>query len=586
VGDRFGRYELLRRLGSGGMAEVFAAKTFGAEGFVKDVVIKRILPAFSEDPDFVQMFINEARLAARLQHANVVQIFDFNHVDGIYYIAMELVDGLDLRSMFGTSRRRAIPVPVRLAVHVGVETLKGLHYAHTRSDNGKPLGLVHRDISPHNLLVSFAGEVKITDFGIAKAAAIASATRSGAVKGKLAYMSPEQIRSAPVDARSDLFSLGVVLWELLAGQRLYQADSEGELFAKVRRADVPQLRPLGAELPPDLERVVGKLLAPEPDQRFQSAAEALGELSRFAGVDDALQVASYLRKLLPAEAARERRGDTQVDPQQPTEPGGPAIPTAPDAPLRPVDSTAATAPEPLARAAHGADAGPAVSTARASRRWALAAGCLGCFSLFALAGYWIVSRPPAPPATASLLVESEPPGAAIWADNLLLGTAPLQVEGPPGKELRLQARWEQPSGRQDQTCQLGSTDRLRIRRAELAPPRAESRSPDASVAPASHLRPKSDRRRPPRRPRPERPVRAGEAERRRVGTATLDVLVAPWARVRIDGREHGQTPLKNIELPAGPHTVRITNPELGKDDTEKLRLKPGQHAVIRRKWMP
>jgi serine/threonine-protein kinase len=315
------------------MAEVFVAKTFGAQGFVKDLVIKRILPVLGEDPDFVRMFINEARLAARLQHANIVQIYDFNHVNGIYYIAMEWVDGPDLRRVMVAARRRAMPVPLKMAVHVGLEALKGLHYAHSKSEQGQPLGLVHRDISPHNLLVSFAGEIKITDFGIAKAAAIASATRSGAVKGKLAYMSPEQVSSAPVDGRSDLFSLGVVLWELLAGQRLYHADSEGELFAKVSRAEVPPLGPLNPEVTPELEQVLRRLLEPRPEERHQSAAEALGELGRFAEGDAALQAAGYLRKLMPADAARERRGETLVEPQQQTDLGGFLV-VSPQAPTR------------------------------------------------------------------------------------------------------------------------------------------------------------------------------------------------------------------------------------------------------------
>ncbi|MCK5796381.1 MAG: serine/threonine protein kinase, partial [Deltaproteobacteria bacterium] len=315
MSERFGKYELLQRIGVGGMAEVWVARTFGAEGFVKELVIKRILEQFNEDEEFVSMFINEARLASRLQHANIVQIFDFDQVEGVYYIAMEFIDGPDLRKVVATARRRSMAIPQTLAVHVGIEVLKGLHYAHTRQDRGQPLGIVHRDISPHNLLLSYAGEVKITDFGIAKVAALASATRTGMLKGKLTYMSPEQVRADAVDARADLYALGIVIWELLAGRRRYlDVGSEGELVAAVRRGEVPHLAEVAPDVDEELAGVVDRLLAPDPDERFGSAAEALTDLSAFAGATDGLEVADYLAKLLPGGAVREQRGLTAAAP--------------------------------------------------------------------------------------------------------------------------------------------------------------------------------------------------------------------------------------------------------------------------------
>jgi serine/threonine protein kinase len=313
MGERFGKYELLQRIAVGGMAEVYVARTYGAEGFVKELVIKRILPQYNEDPDFVTMFINEARLAAKLQHANIVQIYDFNHVDDVYYIAMEYVDGSDLRKIQGVAKRRKIAIPASLAVHVGVEALKGLHYAHTRSDRGRPLELVHRDISPHNLLFSFSGELKVADFGIAKVAALASATRTGMVKGKLTYMAPEQVRGDPIDARCDLYSLGIILWELLSGQRLYgDVGSEGELVVAARRGVVTPLAEVAPDVDPQLASVVSRLLEPSPDDRYGSAAEALADLSRFHGATHAIEVSEFLQQLLPASAEAGRRGETEI----------------------------------------------------------------------------------------------------------------------------------------------------------------------------------------------------------------------------------------------------------------------------------
>ena len=207
----------------GGMAEIYRAKTLGAAGFEKEVVLKRILPQFSADQEFVQMFIEEARVASKLQHANIVQILDFDRArlggerDESYYLAMELVEGRDLRSLFKEGVRVGKPLPVEQALFCVAEALRGLHYAHTRQESGTPLAIVHRDVSPQNILVSYAGEVKISDFGIAKAAARASITSNGMVRGKLTYMSPEQVTGQPLDLRSDVYSMGVVRWEAALG---------------------------------------------------------------------------------------------------------------------------------------------------------------------------------------------------------------------------------------------------------------------------------------------------------------------------------------------------------------------------------
>jgi serine/threonine protein kinase len=227
VNETFGRYRLLERLGQGGMAEVFKAKSFGVEGFEKVLVIKRILPELARSQEFVDMFVHEAKLAVRLSHANIVQVFDLgvapradvlgSKQPDTYYMAMEFVNGFDLATVLSQCRRQQLALPIDMCVFVAAEIAKGLDHAHRRKDDRMlPLGIVHRDVSPQNVLLSLEGEVKVTDFGIAKARGaletkINEDTRTGRLQGKFGYMSPEQARGEPVDARSDLFSLGIVL---------------------------------------------------------------------------------------------------------------------------------------------------------------------------------------------------------------------------------------------------------------------------------------------------------------------------------------------------------------------------------------
>ena len=237
VGKEFGKYTLDRRLGGGGMAEVFRARLHGPEGFEKDIALKLILPHFSSEPEFVEMFIREATLAAKLDHANIVRIHEFDQVEGRYYIAMELVDGQDLRKLKARAKEIGRPPSIPEAVAIAREVCQGLAFAHGELTPDTPQ-VVHRDISPHNIIVSKAGEVKITDFGIAKLASGAGVTRTGVIKGKASYMSPEQSRAEPVDKRSDLFSLGCVLWELLTARRLFSGDSDIAIMKKIQEAPI------------------------------------------------------------------------------------------------------------------------------------------------------------------------------------------------------------------------------------------------------------------------------------------------------------------------------------------------------------
>lgn len=279
----FGRYRLLERLGEGGMAEVFKAKSFGVEGFEKVLVIKRILPKLAEHPKFVDMFVHEAKLAVRLSHANIVQVFDLGRVDHptggatSYFIAMEYVPGLDLATVLTRCRRQKLAVPFGLAVFLAAEVAKALDHAHRRRDeHARPLGIVHRDISPQNILLSWEGEVKVTDFGIAKAKDSivedeAGDTRAGRVRGKLAYMSPEQAKAEPVDGRSDLFSLGTVLYEMIAGSNPFAAPTVFETARRVHASEYPPIELLREGTPKALSEIIVKMLAKQPDDRFADA---------------------------------------------------------------------------------------------------------------------------------------------------------------------------------------------------------------------------------------------------------------------------------------------------------------------------
>src|SRR5882724_539594 len=280
MSTKFGRYRLLGRLGHGGMAEVFKAKSFGVEGFEKVLVIKRILPELAKSKRFSDLFVHEAKLAVRLSHANIVQVFDLGTVDGdggpTYYIAMEYVAGLDLATLLARCREQKIQLAPSMCVYIAAEVAKGLDHAHRRRDEQmRPLGIVHRDVSPQNVLLSWEGEVKVTDFGIAKARDMLGGTdddpQNGQLQGKYPYMSPEQARGERVDARSDLFSLGTLLYEMVTGVNPFRASTTFETLRRVRAAEFPPLELIRSDTAKPLASLLDKALALAPDSRYSDA---------------------------------------------------------------------------------------------------------------------------------------------------------------------------------------------------------------------------------------------------------------------------------------------------------------------------
>ena len=268
------RYKVLEKVAAGGMAEVYRAESAGLEGFKKIVAIKRVLPHLSEKKQFIGMFLDEARVSAHLSHSNCVQVFDIGVGDNTYFIVMEYVDGSDLKGVIEYRRKLNQPFPVEEACLICVKICEGLAYAHELTDSkGESLHIVHRDMSPPNVLITRHGEVKIVDFGLAKANSQLERSEPGIIKGKFSYLSPEAAKGGTVDGRTDIFAVGIILWELLAGRRLFMGESDLETVRMVQSARVPSIREINRNVSPELERVLLKALTEEPADRYQRARD-------------------------------------------------------------------------------------------------------------------------------------------------------------------------------------------------------------------------------------------------------------------------------------------------------------------------
>jgi len=324
----FGRYTLLDRLAVGGMAEIFLARQAGLEGFEKNVVIKRIRPHLSQRQAFVRMFLNEAKLAAQLTHPNVVQIYDLGKVADSYYIAMEYIFGRDMRRVIPKAEALGIPFPMVYALKIASSVLEGLFYAHQKTDlYGAPLAIVHRDITPENIFVSFDGTVKVLDFGIAKASNQLEHTQNGEIKGKLSYMSPEQCLGKPLDNRSDIFSLGVVLYEWITGFRLFTGDSEVGILRSITDGKIYAPSYFRSDIPEEVERILMRALEKDRDKRYQTAWEMQYDIDRFLAdyefTPSSIHLSNFLKQLFLDEMEDEitrlqagRSAEAWVDPEE------------------------------------------------------------------------------------------------------------------------------------------------------------------------------------------------------------------------------------------------------------------------------
>jgi serine/threonine-protein kinase len=501
---RFGRYRLLEDIGAGGMAVVSRAVVDGPRGFSRDIVIKRILRPFSSDPSFVRMLATEARLSARLRHPGIVQVHDFGEVDGEYFLAMELVDGCDLRELLNACIERRRPLPPGVACYIAGEVAGALAYAHTLSDEeGQPLNIVHRDVSPSNVMVTPSGAIKLLDFGIALAddrlRVDQTLTTIGGLKGKLGYLSPEQIEGRPADSRTDQFSLGIVLYEMLTAERLFKASGEIEMMRQIREVAVAPPSTINPAVPAELDDVVCKMLARDPAMRYAGGDELQAALAPVARKleGDGAALRRFLRELGPVIHGSKTQGNNLA-----------------------LATTRPSSRSSTLRGAYGevySSAGkPASSWSRYLNqpRWAwIAAGAIAGFAtLFIGSGSLFHHEAPAPapaPMAASAPVGAAAPPAPFQAAPVAAATAPA---APPAA-------------------------------GAVAPPLSQATSP-SPAPPAPPLSPSS----PPPLPPPAAAAATNGA------TVRLSVTGTEEAEVLVDGVVVGNVPLQITLIPI--HEVR------------------------------
>jgi eukaryotic-like serine/threonine-protein kinase len=617
-GVPFGNYRLQRRLARGGMAEVFLARLIGVEGFERRVAIKRILPHLSESEEFRGMFLDEARLAAQLAHPNVVHIYDFGKVDDYYFIAMEYVDGVDLGRLIRRARER--PVPFELCARIFADVCAGLDFAHNATDAlGRKLDVVHRDVTPQNVLVTYDGVVKLVDFGIAKAAFAADRTRPGVVKGKWAYMSPEQVEGRNLDGRSDVFSAGICLFELVTGAPLFRRDDMTASMREIRDGKPIHPEKHRPDVPAELTSIMRKALHRQRDQRYPSAAAMQLELEKFlksrAAMATAREVGELIRRELPRapEDAGERgtqqqksqgtqqqaqgtqqqaqgtqqqaqgtRQQAQATNQQslpahetfagpettddvPTREHDDELPTRDhdNAPTRPVPSPHAfTSPPTPSGKGSGTAVVPSQPQPSSLRIWVAAGAAAVTVAAVILVAQkpWRAREPlivrvpvaqqqpspspspsppiappsPSPPIAAplppppspTLDILSRPPGAHVTVDGEALRAAtPIHAEAFAAgmHKVTVDKKGYQP---RQLAVQLGA---------------GEHRTLDVELRPETRANHPAARTPPPR--------------------GYLTVRTLPWSKVFEGARLIGTTPLANVPLSPGPHTLTFVNPD-------------------------
>ncbi len=577
--EPFGKYRLQKRLAFGGMAEIFLASLRGVEGFAKRVVLKRILPQFSSDPAFIQMFIDEAVVAGRLSHPNVVQVYDFGAVDGIYYIAMEYVDGPDLRSLLRRAKALGRPLSFAEVATIGEGVARGLAYVHSACDDELgPLNIVHRDISPHNIMLSRTGDVKVMDFGIAKAVARATRTGTGMIKGKLAYMAPEQAAGQPLDGRCDQFALGLVMWECLTGQRLFDGASDLEIMRKVVACEVRPVRGLRPDVPELLEGVVMRALAPEREKRYADLSLLESELSRFRfslGPAGAVRLASLVEELSTSTAGQGRQtkelgGATPSDVATTQE-------TPPDEPVE-ATSTLIDAPGAVQHGSVEANAVPGAVTDASRPRLGNKAAVAAVLLLLCILGGTLLGWSwwrHQPISSSALRLSSQPPGARVLIDGSDVGlrTPTTLPKLSRGSELRVTLQLEGYLPWSTKVIVLRDVESVstKLEKAHPAGVEAMHAIPAAAVIEPRDV-PAAD---------VQAPAMSGRHVRRdsqrAMGRLSLRVLGA-WAEVYLGTRKLGTTPLDSVEVPAGSLKLRLVNPGAGIERTIALQVAPGMHV--------
>jgi len=656
------------------MAEVFLAKAAGPMGFEKTLVLKRILPHLAEDPAFVEMFLGEARLAAQLEHPNIVQIFDFGEADGSYFLAMEFIDGPTLRRL--VKRAAEQPLPPMMCAKLVSLAAEGLAFAHDFSDatTGVPLGLIHRDVSPDNILVSRQGAVKVVDFGVAKVAGQGHRTQTGMVKGKVAYMPPEQLRALSVDKRVDVYALGVVLYELLTGKRPFDATTEASTMQAILFEPFVPVVERRPDVPVALQKILDLALSKERDRRYPDCRALQADLERFLLTSGESVGAYQLSQFVAKLGAEGVSGPVVPSPvpvagATPVKPGSaPKSMSAPPPP--PVDSTSPTTPMPLSMrgvadevrpralakdGSKGAEApGHAAKAAGARRKSAPRAllpaqgevaaearGTGGNWSPSRIAG---VQAPAGPSRESERDVEERVPTNGGGADEDAIATG-AQVHAPKARKASagllaalvgaavlgvggvalVSLRGEQPIAvvppplpltKKPDATRPPTTERIEPVKPSPSPERvaggdapAVARVPPvvevkkvgppatAPVPSPEAVAEKPVEKAPPAvvpvaevpvvpAPREAKPVAKSVAPRPRapakvVATGMLEFRIRPYAVVYLDGKHLGPTPMSPVEVSEGKHTIKLVNPELNREETQKFEVKAGQNNTFK-----
>lgn len=576
----FDKYEVVRRLALGGMGEVFLARQTGVAGFDRLVILKSLLPELAEQEGFIDQFLDEARVAATLNHPNIVAIYEVGLWNGVYFIAMEYIHGEDLSRLALVANRHGESIPVQVVTRIIHDASLGLHHAHSAVDlSGNPLNIVHRDVSPQNVMVRSDGVTKVVDFGIAKASNRATRTATGLLKGKLQYMPPEQINNQEMDGRADQWALGVILWELSCGKRLFKGENDLETLRNVLEYPIPSPSSIMPGFPPQLEMIVMRMLQRDPTLRYPSCEAVARELQKYL---DACTtevgentVAEYVKRRMGQELEERTRnltpstgtnfliqlgGATEISVTQPDIDGQLLLPS----------------PRP-----------------GAENKWLLAAA-LGLLPVLLLCGvaWWLMSNPETAtphavpmatttagtsataagtaqlensttipplvgePAKPTLLrLESEPTGASVWVGGRLLGTTPIESDALPADE--------------KQELLLTKTG---YREAKVAVTLASGQRAEKRIVLEKRQRSRI-------KPKPAAVAAAASSEAASFSHLTLQTK--PWAKVDIDGEPYGSTPLWKLKLSPGTHTVRLVNENAGIDMTRKIKLAPGAHVKKR-----
>ncbi|MBI2394367.1 MAG: serine/threonine protein kinase [Deltaproteobacteria bacterium] len=632
---RFGKYTLLRRMATGGMAEIFLALQRSVAGFEKLIVIKRILPAMNQDRGFIDMLLHEARIAASLSHPNIVQTIDVGQVDGTYFIALEHIHGEDLRSIVRQMKKKGVTeFPLEHAIAIILGMCAGLSYAHEKRDlDGAPLGIVHRDISPQNVLVGFAGDTKIVDFGVAKSdnQGGSEQTKSGQLKGKVPYMSPEQARGEEVDWRSDIFATGVMLFELTTGKRLFKGSTEFETLKLICDRDYPRPSWVANAYPLGLETIVMRALEKDREKRYQSAREMQADIEAF--VRDAklpvssIALAEFMKGLFEEKLAAQKEALMQG--RQLADIISQEIVHA-EQTMTGVDSGRLSSHN-LSTASGAIGVGSVPPPARSGAKWAFAAVALAAA---AAAGTVIALRSKDQPAAAqtataepapskaTLVIESEPSGAHIWIngevraevtpatiDSLPVGKVDVKVgmEGYASKVEKVELEAGPPTKRRF-TLQKGVV-KLAIGGAPAGATATLDGKPvtlpNVEATPGDHhalvvsapghvsktLKVTGELGETKKLDATLDKITAGGA----VGAKTAAKDTAPqpggsgklmvsasggWCNVSVDGKPHGATPTGTIDLSAGSHSVSCTDAN-GKTVSQGAKVSAGETTRVK-----